>query len=91
MNEFTQFEELKSWKQPFEKEFVSSVRFKTYFDSFTCRSRKHGCFFTSSMMMNQQVDFVQPFNGICNTTAYLVQFILKEKSAFLDDETFHTT
>ena len=24
MNEFTQFEELKSWKQPFEKEFVSS-------------------------------------------------------------------
>ena len=70
---------------------VPSVSFKNVFDSFTCRSRKHGCFFTSSMMMNQQVDFAQPFNGICNTTAYLVQFILKEKSAFLDDETFHTT
>ena len=33
MNEFTQFEELKSWKQPFEKEFVPSVSLESYFDS----------------------------------------------------------
>ena len=40
--------------------------------------------------MNQHVDFAQPFDGTFNTTAYLVQFILKEKSAFLDDDTKHS-
>ena len=29
MNERTQFEDLKSWKQPFEKEFVPIVNSKT--------------------------------------------------------------